>query len=139
MSSPNAPSGSYVIDPDGEGGVIPFTVHCDMTDKNTIGVTVISHDSEDRALVQGCEPNGCYQRDIHYTGASFLQLGNLTTISAHCEQFIKYECFGSRIFRSRFGWWVSRDGDQMMYWGGSRSGARTAVCLQPNLTSPSSS
>ena len=27
-------SGSYVIDPDGEGGLAPFTVYCDMRDKN---------------------------------------------------------------------------------------------------------
>ena len=99
----------------------PIIVYCDMTDKNNIGVTVVSHDSEDRTLVQGCLPVGCYQRDIHYTGANFLQLGNLTTISAHCEQFIKYECFGSMIFRFKYGWWVSRDGDQMTYWGGSNS------------------
>ena len=36
LCNPKAPSGSYVIDPDGEGGVTPFTVYCDMTDKNTI-------------------------------------------------------------------------------------------------------
>ena len=34
LHSPKATSGSYVIDPDGEGGYEPFTVHCDMTDKN---------------------------------------------------------------------------------------------------------
>ena len=44
-------SGSYVIDPDGEGGLAPFTVHCDMRDKNGVGVTVISHDSESRTHV----------------------------------------------------------------------------------------
>ena len=123
LCNPKAPSGSYVIDPDGEGGVTLFTVYCDMTDKNTIGVTVISHDSENRTLVQGCDPKGCYQRDIHYTGANFLQLGNLTTISAHCEQFIKFECHNAvLLYNGRmFGWWVSRDGDQMTYWGGSNS------------------
>ena len=100
-----------------------FTVYCDMTDKNNIGVTVISHDSEDRTLVQGCEPGGCYRRDIHYSGANFLQLGNLTTICAHCEQFIKYECRHARLlFNSNmFGWWVSRDGHNVTYWGGSNS------------------
>ena len=99
----------------------PFTVDCDMTDKNNIGMTVISHDSEDRTLVQGCLLAGCYKRDVHYTEANLLQLGSLAAISAHCQQFIKYECFGSRIFRSKKGWWVSRDGDQMAYWGGSNS------------------
>ena len=112
-----------MIDPDGEGGVIAFTVDCDMTDKNNVGVTVISHDSENTTLVQGCEPKGCYKRDIHYTGTNLLQLGKLTAISAHCEQFIKYKCRHSMLLLNgnMFGWWVSRDGDKMTYWGGANS------------------
>ena len=43
-------TGNYIIDPDGTGGLAPFTVYCDMTDKNGVGVTVISHDSETRTL-----------------------------------------------------------------------------------------
>ena len=39
-------SGNYVIDPDGEGGLAPFPVYCDMTTKHGIGVTVISHDMQ---------------------------------------------------------------------------------------------
>ena len=37
-----------------------------MTVKNEVGVTVISHDSERRTLVTGCEHRGCYSRNIHY-------------------------------------------------------------------------
>ena len=92
-------SGSYVIDPDGEGGLAPFTVFCDMTDKSGVGVTVISHDSESRIHVSGCDSEGCYSRDIHYTGASLSQLASLTRVSSQCEQFIKYECHDSVIFR----------------------------------------
>ena len=123
LCNPNAPNGSYIIDPDGEGGVIAFTVDCDMTDKNNVGVTVISHDSEKKTLVQGCDPAGCYKRDIHYTGVNVFQLGNLTTISAHCEQFIKYECYHAMLLYNgrMYSWWVSRDGDKMTYWGGANS------------------
>ncbi|KAL9979529.1 hypothetical protein ACROYT_G017205 [Oculina patagonica] len=123
LCNPKAPSGSYDINPDRKGGVTPFTVYCDMTDKNQVGVTVISHDSEGKMLVQGCDTRGCYSRDIKYTGADFLQLGKLTAISAHCEQFIKYECYHSMLLHNggMFGWWVSRDGDKMTYWGGSDS------------------
>ena len=60
-------SGNYVIDPDGEGGLAPFTVFCDMIDKSGVGVTVIGHDSDSRTHVCGCENPGCYSRDIHYT------------------------------------------------------------------------
>ena len=44
-------SGDYVIDPDGEQGEAPFTVYCNMTDKEGIAVTAVSHDSEQRTHV----------------------------------------------------------------------------------------
>ena len=101
-------SGSYVIDPDGNGGLAPFTVYCDMSDKNGVGVTVISHDSESRTLVDGLEEAGSYTRNIHYSGASFPQLASLTDVSKNCIQFIKYECYGSVLLSGPYGWWVSR-------------------------------
>ena len=56
-------SGTYLIDPDGVGGVTPFNVYCDMGDKGGVGVTVISHDSESRTFVDhnsgGCGGPGC--------------------------------------------------------------------------------
>ena len=82
-------SGNYVIDPDGTGGLAPFTVYCDMSDKSGVGVTVISHNSESRIHVYGYSSRGSYSRDIHYTGASLSQLASLTRVSSHCEQFIK--------------------------------------------------
>ena len=123
-------SGNYVIDPDGEGGLAPFTVFCDMTDKSGVGVTVISHDSEKRTYVRqkhyGSQDS--YSRDIHYTGASFSQLASLTRVSLHCEQFIKYECHRSVLLynNSPFGWWVSRDSQKMRYWGGASVAGKCA-------------
>ena len=123
-------SRNYVIDPDGEGGQAPFTVFCDMTDKSGVGVTVIGHDSESRTHVNGYYSPGSYSRDIHYTGASLSQLASLTRISSHCEQFIKYECYHSILFSSRygssFGWWVSRDSAKMTYWGGASINGKCA-------------
>ena len=123
-------SGYYVIDPDGPGGLLPFTVYCDMSDKNGVGVTVISHDGESRTHVQGCEPRGCYSRDVHYTGASLSQLASLTRVSSHCEQFIKYECYGSAM--SGYGWWVSRDSSKMTYWGGASPASGKCACGMTN-------
>ena len=119
--NPQATSGSYDIDPDGEGGFEPFSVTCDMTDKNGVGVTVIDHDSEDRTLVQGYEENGGYVRDVHYSGAIVAQLAGLTVASAQCEQFIKYECYNAALLYggNSASWWVSRDSNKMTYWGGS--------------------
>ena len=102
-----------------------YDVICDMTDKNGVGVAVISHDSEHRTLVKGYEAPGSYSRDIHYTGASLSQLASLTRVSLHCEQFIKYECYHS-ILLYRYGWWVSRDDDKMTYWGGASEAGKCA-------------
>ena len=102
-----------------------------MTDKNAVGVTIVGHDSEARTLVEGCEPPGCYSRDVKYTGGNISQLVSLIRVSTHCEQFIKYECHGS-ILHSRdkgaFGWWVSRDGNAMKYWGGASPGNGEQIC-----------
>ena len=120
LYNPQATSGSYDIDPDGEGGYEPFTVYCDMTDKNGVGVTVVGHDSEQRTLVKGYDEPGSYERDIHYTGTGLTrngQLFGLLDISTHCEQFIKYECHHSVLLYTGnpFGWWVSRDNFKMRY------------------------
>ena len=132
-------SGNYVIDPDGEGGLAPFTVFCDMADKSGVGVTVISHDSESRTHVKGCEEQGCYSRDIHYTGASLSQLASLTRVSSQCEQFIKYECYGSGFwFNGPYGWWVSRDSANMTYWGGASPGSGKCACGMTNSCAVSS-
>ena len=99
-----------------------------MSDKNGVGVTVISHDSESRTHVKGYESPGSYSRDIHYTGASLSQLASLTRVSSHCEQFISYECHYSQFFRGSIGWWVSRDSIKMNYWGGASPGSGTCAC-----------
>ena len=128
-------SGNYVINPDGKGGLPPFAVYCDMADKNGVGVTVISHDSESRTKVRdglGYGGQGSYSRDIHYTGASLSQLASLTRVSSHCEQFIKYECYHSMILRSGYAWWVSRDSSKMTYWGGALPGSGKCACEMNN-------
>ena len=124
-------SGSYVIDPDGNGGLAPFTVYCDMSDKNGVGVTVISHDSESRTIVDGYPGSGDYSRNIHYSGASFSQLASLTDVSKNCEQFIKYECYHSELIASS-GWWVSRHSTKMTYWGGALPGSNKCACGMTN-------
>ena len=106
----------------------PFKVFCDMTDKDGVGVTVVSHDSESRTLVDGFGPPGSYSRDVTYTETTLVQLASLTASSAHCEQFIKYECHDSVLLRNMYGWWVSRDGEKMTYWGGVHSVPYKCAC-----------
>ena len=124
-------SGNYMIDPDGKGGVAPFRVYCDMSDKGGVGVTVISHDSESRTHVgpNGCSRPGCYSKDVRYIGVSTAQLAALTRASQNCEQFIKFECTSSVAFlESSYAWWVSRDGARMNYWGGAMGRDKMCAC-----------
>ena len=121
-------SGHYVIDPDGVGGTAPFDVYCNMTEKGGVGVTIISHDTENRTLVDGCDPDGCYKRVVTYMGASLSQLAALTDASLHCEQFISYECKHSVLFHKGMAWWVSRDGVKMKYWGGAENKEGYCAC-----------
>ena len=127
-------SGNYIIDPDGKGGVAPFSVYCDMSDKGGVGVTVISHDSERRTYVgniPGCEWNkpGCYRKDVTYNGVNIAQLSALTRISRNCEQFIKFECYNDVSFvQVSVAWWVSRDRRKMNYWGGAGGSPAKNVC-----------
>ena len=129
--NPDFSSSSCVIDPDGQGGYDPFSVFCDMTDKNGTGVTVVSHDSENRTKVQGHDAKGSYVRDVSYYGAGLTdiaQLTRLTDVSAHCEQFIKYECFHAVLLYNGYRWWVSRDKKKMTYWGGGNSVPNMCAC-----------
>ena len=135
--SPEANSGTYLIDPDGKGTLAPFNVTCNMTDKNGVGVTVISHDSENKTFVNGYNLPGRYSQNIHYTGASLSQLASLTEVSSHCEQFIKYECFHSALLslgqqKKIIGWWVSRNSIKMTYWGGAEPGSHKCACGMNN-------
>ncbi|XP_078350286.1 contactin-associated protein 1-like [Oculina patagonica] len=121
-----------MIDPDGKGGVTPFSVYCDMRGKSGVGVTVISHDSESRTHVgniPGCSGRGCYSKDVRYTGVSNAQLAALTRVSHNCEQFIKFECNNDILFIEKgYAWWVSRDGTQMNYWGGAAGHGKMCAC-----------
>lgn len=91
-----------------------------MTDKGSVGVTVVSHDSENRALVDRFDPKGSYSCAVTYHETSLLQLTCLAASSAHSEQFIKYECYQSMLLYNgaMFSWWVYLDDEKMTYWGG---------------------
>ena len=134
-------SGNYIIDPDGKRGVAPFSVYCDMSDKGGVGVTVISHDSESRTHVgniPGCNVGnlGCYRKDVRYTGVSTAQLAALTRVSQNCEQFIKFECNNAIAFIVEGdAWWVSRDGQNITYWGGATGYDKMCACGVTNSCS----
>ena len=101
-----------------------------MASKNGIGVTEIGHDSESRTHVSGYEAPGAYKRNITYD-LKMKQVVAIIHQSQWCEQFIKYECQGSKI--TWFGlemctWWVSRQGSKMNYWGGAEVNSGKCSC-----------
>ena len=128
IKRPSAASGNYKIYPKGLDS--PVTVYCNMTSKNGIGVIEIGHDSESRTRVSGYEDPGSYNRSIAYN----LKMEEIVAIiqqSRKCEQFIKYECHHSILRQGiyiTYGWWVSRQGSEMNYWGGSGS-QQWQMCL----------
>ena len=110
-----------------------------MTDKNGVGVAVISHDSEARTYVKGYEASGSYVRNVHYIGTGLTnlpQLASLTDVSTHCEQFIRCECRGSKLFFGNHGWWVSRTRARMNYRGGATPADHNKCAC--GVTSPNS-
>lgn len=125
-------SGSYVNEPDGPSGLVPFTVYCDISDRNGVGVTVVSHDSESRTLIDGYKDGGSYSRNILHSGASLSQLASLTEVSSNCEQFVKYECYHSMLLALNIGWWVSRDPSTMRYWSGATHDSRNCTSRMTN-------
>nr|XP_039248504.1 uncharacterized protein LOC120326310 [Styela clava] len=121
-------SGYSMIDPDGEGGVEPFLVYCDMDSDPTTGISVVQHTHTPNTAVVGCEKPGCLSQPIDYKGVSMDQIAKLIEISTACEQFLRYDCYDSKLLKDGTGWWVSRQGKRMYYWGGATPGSNMCAC-----------
>ena len=135
---PSTTNGNYYLNPKGLVASPSVQVYCDMTSKNGVGVTVIGHDSESRTLVKGYESAGSYKRNISYD-ISMEQIVAIMKQSKNCEQFIKYECYHSVFYHRTFwfsslqyGWWVSRQGSRMNYWGGAAVNSGKCACGMTN-------
>ena len=131
---PETSSGYYTIQ--SNKNEAPFTVFCNMTDKNGIGVTVFNHDSEERTHVSGYEGKGEYKKVVTYKDLTMDQIVNVINSSSYCEQFITWYCKGAGFYfhyqSSPDSWWVSRQGYQMKYWGGAIPGSKKCACGMTN-------
>ncbi|XP_028407430.1 contactin-associated protein like 5-3-like [Dendronephthya gigantea] len=126
---PSADTGVYSIKP--EGLDVSIQVFCNMTSRNGIGETVIGHDSESRTSVDGYIGRRSYERRITYE-IPMEQIVAIIDQSKSCEQFIKYECYGSSLLLGTTGWWVSRHGLSMKYWGGAAVNSGKCACGMTN-------
>ena len=125
---PSTTSGIYYINLQGS----MVQVYCDMTSKNGVGVTEIGHDSESRTFVKGYDAPGSYKRNIKYD-IPMTQIIAIMKRFKNCEQFIKYECYNSMLLLSSpYGWWVSRQGSKMNYWGGADVNSGKCACGMTN-------
>ena len=132
--------GEYMIDPDGIGsGEQPFPVTCTMSSETGSAATKVGHDSEARTHVNNHEDRGSYSRSVTYAG-SMSQLRSLVSASTRCEQFVRLDCKHVRFLDPdyAYGWWVSRDGQRINYWGGAAPGSGQCACGMNNTcASPS--
>ena len=99
-----------------------------MDTKNGIGVTVVGHDSESRtdAIAHAYSK----PKKIRYV-LPMKQIAAIIKQSKNCEQFIKYECYGS-VLSLPSAWWASRQGTKMNYWGGAAVNSRKCACGMTN-------
>ncbi|ELU06489.1 hypothetical protein CAPTEDRAFT_45779, partial [Capitella teleta] len=98
--------------------------------------TEVGHDSMAPTLVNGYPGAGSYLRTISYE-MDMEQIDELIARAQSCEQYIKYECYQSRLLSNpgsdpSWGWWVSRSNLSMDYWGGSYPGSGACACAQLN-------
>ena len=120
--------GEYLIDPDGLGaGEEPSMVYCNMTAKNGLAGKHVNHDSEERTYVKGYDGALSYSKTIRYS-MTMAQISALKALSGSCEQFIRYECYGSLLLREPLATWESRQGIKMNYWGGASPGSGKCAC-----------
>ncbi|XP_039259674.2 neurexin-4-like isoform X1 [Styela clava] len=99
-----------------------FQVFCDFS--NVKAVTEIWHDSMREQNIEKCEGKGCYSVTPTYS-ISAEHIIQVIENSVECRQYIKFRCHGSVITfgapTDPWAWWTSRNGEKMLYWGGSTS------------------
>ena len=121
-------SGNYYIYPTKDHSK-SARVYCDM---NKNGLTIVSHDSERKIMVDGYEDRGSYDRKIIYDMPSNL-LEALVEKASWCEQYIRYDCRNSILGMgshsgNQYGWWVSAKGRKMQNWGGVDHTRKGCAC-----------
>ncbi|XP_072170876.1 contactin-associated protein-like 2 isoform X2 [Diadema setosum] len=121
-------SGTYMIDPMMTGEA--FSVECEFP----AGITVINHNLVGQAVENnGKEAPAAFSLDPVYP-VSFQQLKALTARSQNCSQFIRYDCRAAVLLaedkktRTRYGYWVSVDGEPIVSWGGTPINSKKCAC-----------
>uniref|UniRef100_A0A5F8GBP9 Contactin associated protein 1 n=1 Tax=Monodelphis domestica TaxID=13616 RepID=A0A5F8GBP9_MONDO len=123
-------SGNFTIDPDGSGPLKPFVVYCDIRENRAW--TVVRHDRQWTTRVTGSSQERPFLGAIQYWNASWEEVSALANASQHCEQWLEFSCYNSRLLNTAggypFSFWIGRNEEQHFYWGGSQPGIQRCAC-----------
>ncbi|XP_064597834.1 LOW QUALITY PROTEIN: uncharacterized protein LOC135464334 [Liolophura sinensis] len=90
VRDPNAPSGSYLVDPDGKGGCKPFTVSCVM--REDVAITVVpSHAQTPHPIRSKNTRPEAVKRAVGYTKTAE-QINCIIEASQFCYQNMLFKC-----------------------------------------------
>lgn len=129
----SALTGDYIIDPDGFGGMTPFSVFCVLSGDQRW--TLFKHNRPHMATVDGYVAPGSFSAKFSYTN-SLSQIAEVISVSTHCQQRFTYKCRKAMLMANYdgldgpYGWWVSRDGQNQYYWGGADPGSYSCGCYK---------
>ena len=103
-------SGTFVIDPDGQGGQPPVSVECDMADPP---VTIIHHDREDTISILGYHvPHpGVMPIPITYAALTYQNIRSIISSSESCSYHIQVEHHKVRL--TGYSYWKSYEGEKV--------------------------
>ncbi len=108
-TSGHTQSGEYIIDPDKDGCLQPFTVQCDMSHVNP--VTMVTHNIQGYHLVNNSTP---LDEVVEYGNASYDDVRGLIKHSAKCWYHYNHSCIASAF--SGHDYWISYSGMKMVDW-----------------------
>ncbi|XP_071963585.1 neurexin like receptor 1-like [Antedon mediterranea] len=126
-------SGMYIIDADLEGELEPFFVYCSMSYEQGVTLVLVGEELEMPLTVNGDNRPGSYVYEPTYE-PTFQQMTALVNISNSCQQYIQYNCQGSKLlaynqrYRKHRGWLVSRDDEVLINWGGAPINSKSCEC-----------
>ena len=120
------------LDPDGTGPLGAFTVMCNMS-ASKAAITVITHDKQGKHRVPFGATNLTNRYFQRFTYGS--DLGSIRALiqgSSSCKQYIKYDCYNSKLLNSPVGpvhvQWLSSTAVPQNYWGGAPAGSNKCKC-----------
>ncbi|XP_064619008.1 G-protein coupled receptor GRL101-like [Lineus longissimus] len=109
-------NGSRVINP---GSLGAFEVECQIHSDHGHVVTVVHHNTAVRTSVHGYEEYLSYIRNVTYYDVTMQQITALKSLSTHCDQFMKLECFASSAVKNLNGWYDIK-GELNLYNAGNK-------------------